>query len=242
VHRHRTHLAVEARDVDAAGDLTLPTLANGLEQAAGEHAAALGCGIDVLLARGLGWVMLRQRIEAPAPLRAGDALEIATWPSGVERLVVSREFEVRRAGEVVARASTAWLVLDLAARRPVRPDAVLDPSLRTRLPAVAAMARRLASPAADAPARRVEVRPADIDANAHVNNGAYLRWALDAVPAEGHGARRAAAVEAHYLAEAVLGDAVLVRSGPQGDGFAHEVVREADGDVLARLVTAWVAR
>ncbi|HET9599430.1 MAG TPA: acyl-ACP thioesterase domain-containing protein [Anaeromyxobacteraceae bacterium] len=240
--RHLSPRTVDPRDLDGEGELPLPALAGALESVAAEHAAALGCGMDRLLARGLGWVMMRQRLEALAPLFAGDALEIATWPSGVERLVVSREFEVARAGEVVARASTAWLVLDLAARRPVRPAAVLDASLRERLPALAPMAERLPEPGPSATAARLEVRPGDIDANAHVNNGAYLRWALDATPPGVRRARRASAVEAHYLAEAVLGDVVLVRSGAAGDGLAHETVREADGKVLARLATAWAPR
>jgi acyl-CoA thioesterase FadM len=257
VHRCTAAFTVHARDADAFRELPLPALSGYLEEVAGRHAAELGCGIDALLARGLGWVMLRQRVEALAPLRLGDALEVVTWPSGVERLVVTREFEVRRGADVVARASTAWLVLDLAARRPVRPDRVLDPALRPRLPALAPLAERLAAPPEDAPARRFEVRYADIDANDHVNNGSYLGWAVEGVPRATWRGARAVAVEAHYLAEAVLGDAVIVRTasggaasaktagddpGPAPATFLHLVTREADGKELSRLATAWAPR
>ena len=243
VNRGTARFLVRAGDVDAYGELPLPALAGSLADVAGEHAAELGCGLATLLARGLGWVLVRQRLEALAPVRLGDALEIATWPSGVERLVASREFEASRGGEVVARASTGWLVFDLAARRAVRPEAVLDPALRPRLPALAPMAPRLCVPPPGAPSRRFEVRYADIDANQHVNNGSYLGWALESVPAATWRARRAWAIEAHYLAEAVLGDAVVVRAAPEGEGgFAHAVVREGDGKELARIATAWVAR
>src|SRR5919197_2736291 len=107
--------------VDAFGTLALPALAGYLQEVAGRHADALGCGVEALRAFGLAWVLSRQRIEASAPVRLGDELEVVTWPSGVERLLVHREFLVTRGGAEVARASTAWLVLDLDRRRPVRP-------------------------------------------------------------------------------------------------------------------------
>jgi hypothetical protein len=81
------------------------------------------------MARGVTWVLSRLRLENPVAIALGDEVEIETWPSGMERLFALREFVVRRRadGAEVARASTQWLVLDLATRKPVRPAEVLDP-------------------------------------------------------------------------------------------------------------------
>jgi medium-chain acyl-[acyl-carrier-protein] hydrolase len=233
---------VHSYAVDAFGTLALPALAGYLQEIAGQHATALGCGIEVLQARGLTWVLARQRVEVPTPVRLGDELEIETWPSGVERLLVSREFTVRRGGEQVARATTAWLVLDVAARRPVRPDAVLDPSLRPRLTSLAPLALRLAAPAPSAAERRFDVRYADIDLNRHVNNTSYVAWALECISPERWASSRPCAVEGHFLAEGRLGDAVVARVSGDGDVLAQAIVREGDGKELARLETRWTAR
>jgi medium-chain acyl-[acyl-carrier-protein] hydrolase len=241
--RHVERIPVHGYDVDAFGELSLPALAAYLQELAGHHATALGCGLEALRRRGLTWVLVRQRIEAPRPIPLGEELEIATWPSGVHPLVVTREFTVSgRDGAALARASTAWLVLDLATRRPVKPGAVLDPALRPHLEAVAAIPPRLPEPAPDAPSRRFEVRYVDIDVNRHVTNTSYLAWALEGVPEATWLTERACAAEAHYLAEARLGDAALVRTDGVGNERSHAVLRESDGKELARLRTRWTAR
>src|SRR5512133_1057035 len=124
---HRESFAVHTYEVDAFGTIAMPALSRYLQEIAGQHAAALGAGLEVLRARGFTWVLVRQRIENPRPIVLGDTLEIETWPAGVDRLAALREFVVRRAdGTEVARASTQWFILDLETRRPVRPAEVLN--------------------------------------------------------------------------------------------------------------------
>jgi len=240
--RHVERIPVHGYDVDAFGELALPALAAYLQEVAGHHATALGCGLDALRARGLTWVLVRQRVESPRPIALGEELEITTWPSGLHPLMVTREFTVSGSAGEVARASTAWLVLDLATRRPVRPGEVLDAALRPHLDPVAAIPPRLPAPGPDATSRRFEVRYADIDLNRHVTNTSYLGWALESVSEASWVAERACAVEVHYLAEGRLGDSVVVRTGGSGGERAHAVLREADGKDLARVRTRWVTR
>jgi acyl-ACP thioesterase len=245
-HALSVRISAPSSALDADGALTPTALAGYLQDVAARHATALGCGTEALHPRGLTWVLARQRVESEGAIGEGE-LDIATWPSGVERLFVHREFTVSRGGREVARASTAWLVLDLEKRRPVRPDEVLDRALRPRLPQVAPLAPGLPRPDADATARRFTVEPRDIDLNRHVNNARYIGWALDATDPAHRVAWRLAAFEVHYLAEALLGDAITVRTGPPADGAAedalvHAILREADGKELARIGTWWVRR
>lgn len=237
---------VHSYEVDAFGTLVVPAVSGYLQEIAGRHAALLGVGLDALRARGLSWVLARQRVELPAPVSLGDTLELETWPSGLERLAATREFVGQRGDGVEAlRATTVWLVIDLGTRRPVRPDELLDPRFpRLRTPAVAPLSPgKLPELATWELERRFHVRFADIDANLHVTNASYVTWAVEAVPVERWRAFRLAALEVHYLAEALHGAAVLsrlARTGP--DTFAHAIVREDDGKELARLVTTWTPR
>lgn len=245
MERRRESFPVHGYEVDAYGLLTAPALAGYLQEIAGHHAEELGVGMEALRARGQAWILGRQRLEILRPAAEGEVLEIETWPSGANRLAALRDFEVRRqGGEVVARAVTAWFVLDLATRRPLRPDRVLDPALHperehalpppgSRLPELGAVERE----------ERFPVRYADIDRVMHVANACYLSWALEAVPEEVWRTRRLASLEAHYLAETRHGGAILSRAARAGEGeFRHAVFREEDGRELARLRTAWVAR
>jgi medium-chain acyl-[acyl-carrier-protein] hydrolase len=242
----RGSFPVHTYEVDAFGTLEVPALSGYLQEVAGLHAADLGVGIDVLRAKGLTWVLARQRLELPLPVSLGDTLEIETWPSGVERLAATREFVVRRGdGAEAARATTQWYVLDLASRRPVRPGEVLDPRFpRPASPHVAPLAPgKLPAPASWDLEKRFQVRYADIDVNMHVTNASYVTWAIEAAPVELWRAARVASVEVHYLAEGLHGHAILSRLARTGEAtYAHAIVREDDGKELARLVTGWVPR
>lgn len=241
----RETFAVRSYEVDAFDTLALPALAGYLQEVAGLHAAEMGCGMEDLMGRGLTWVLLRQRIEIARPARLGDLLEIATWPSGVERLAALRDFEVRRQdGTPVARAATQWLVVDLARRRPVRPDKVLDePFRRDGNHVFPDFGSDLPDPAGWEAERALEIRYRDIDRNLHVNNAAYVGWAIESVPYETWRSCRVAAVEAHFLAEARHGGGVLARSSRlDAHRLLHGVFGAQDGKELARLRTTWAQR
>ena len=236
---------VHKYEVDAFGALAPPALQGYLSEIAGHNADALGVGLDALMARGVTWVLARLRLENPVAIVLGDEVEIETWPSGIERLFAFREFVVRRGGTEVARATTQWLLLDLATRKPVRPSEVLDPRFPRELtPPVAPLTKRkLPELASWEIEKRFHVRYADIDQNLHVTNTSYLSWAMEAMPRDLWQSSRLASVEVHYIAETLHGEAILsrVRSGG-ARSFAHAIVREEDGKELARLATAWAPR
>ncbi|HET8538765.1 MAG TPA: acyl-ACP thioesterase domain-containing protein [Anaeromyxobacter sp.] len=237
--------SVHTYEVDAFGTLAVPALSGYLSEVAGLHAAELGVGLDALMARGLTWVLVRQRIENPVPVRLGDTIAIETWPSGIDRLHALREFVVRRGDEEVARATTRWLVLDVETRRPVRPGEVLDPRF-PRDPSPPAVPRppgKLPEVRAWEFQKRFHVRYSDIDANLHVTNTSYVAWAIEAAPRELWRTSRLATVEVQFVGEAHHGAAILSRLAATGAfAYAHAIVREEDGKELARLATAWVRR
>lgn len=235
---------VHTYEVDAFGLLAAPALAGYLQEIAGNHATELGCGLAAMAGQGVGWVLSRQRLEIAAPIRAGDVLSVETWPSGVERLLAVRDFLVRRDGAVAARALTHWLVMGLRSRRPVRPDRVLPERLRTAaehvFPEAAPPPPELEGADAERP---LDVRYQDIDQIQHVTNSSYLAWAIEAVPEQTWRSCRLAAAETAFLAECRHGGRVLSRLARLGEReFAHAIVREEDGKVLARLRTAWTPR
>lgn len=239
---------VHTYEVDAFNTLTLPALSGFLGEIAGAHAAELGVGLDALIPKGVTWVLGRQRIENPVPVRLGEEIEIETWPAGIDRLAALRDFVVRRPdGTEVARATTHWFVLDLATRRPVRPEEVLDPRFpRPATPPVLEPPGKLPPLPHWELQKRFHVRYGDIDLNLHVTNTSYVTWAMEAIPRDVWQASRLAGVEVSYLAECLYGSAILSRvarapDAPEG-AYRHAIVREEDEKELARLATRWVAR
>ena len=241
---HRASFTVHTFEIDAFGALDVPALSGFLGEIAGRHASELGVGMEAMFARGITWVLGRQRIEVPGEVRLGDVVEVTTWPAGIDRLVAVRDFTVRRGEEEVARATSHWLVLDLANRKPRPPAEVVDPRLpRELLPPIVRPPGKLPALTAWDEDRRFTVRYSDIDMNLHVTNTSYLAWAVEAVPREVWVASRLSSVDVSFLAECHHGSAIRSRLKRTGErSFAHAIVREDDGKELARLATEWVAR
>jgi acyl-ACP thioesterase len=240
----RATFTVHSFDADAFGLLSPAALAGYLQEAAGRSAEALGFGLSRLNALGLTWVLARQRLVLDAPIRWGDSLTVETWPSGLYRLAALRDFRLLRDGAEVGRVLTTWFVMDLATRRPSRPDRLLPPERRVQtehvLPLAAPPIPALGSPVLE---RRFQVRYADIDANRHVTNASYIGWAMEAVEEPAWQTQRLASLDVQFLAETAHGTFVRSRSSPDGEGARlHAVVREEDGKELARARTTWVAR
>jgi acyl-ACP thioesterase len=168
-----------------------------------------------------------------------QTLTATTWPSGVARLFALREFRLTSGGRTaLAVATSGWLLIDLAARRPVRPD-----SLIAGLP----IAERVLDvtfgklDGAFAPAWTLEhaVRPEDIDVNGHVTNTAYIGWMEEGVRDRLPAGQGIAEMEIHFLAEVFRDDRVRVEGEDPSratTGCALRVVREADASVAARAI------
>jgi acyl-ACP thioesterase len=239
----RVTFDVHSFDADAFGLLAPAALAGYLQEAAGRSADALGFGVPELNRRGITWVLARQRLELLQPIRMGESLEVETWPSGLDRLAALRDFVLRREGVEVGRALTTWFALDLATRKPVRPDRFLPEERHPELEHVLPAAAPLPGLATAEVERRFQVRFADIDLNEHVTNSSYVAWALEAVDEGCWRERRMATLDVQFLAECRRDASVRSRSALLPDGARlHAIVREADGKELARARTGWVAR
>lgn len=232
-------------ETDARGSLSVGGLCDYLQEAAGNHAAALGVSVSGLMERGLTWVLSRLRLRIARLPRAGETVTVRTWPTGAERLFALRDFRVSdAAGAEVAAAVSAWLILDTASRRPVRVQSVFDPPDVSRVQRALGDGIEKLPPvegaASEAP---VVVRLSDLDSNAHANNARISEWIVEAVGRETFLRDEPAGLDIDFLGEAMHGDALLSRAAPlPGGAYTHSVVRPADGREIARARTQWKAR
>jgi len=99
-----------------------------LDRAAELHADALGWTRAKLLTEGLMWFVARHEIDYAGEARLGDELVIATWIRSTARVKSWRDYVIFRPADekIVCRASTLWVLVRLASRRPARipPDMV----------------------------------------------------------------------------------------------------------------------
>ena len=236
---------VRAYEVDASGRASVPAVCNWLQEAAGNHATALGWGVDALHEKGLTWVLSRFHLRLAGRPTWREEVTVATWPAGVQRLYALREFRVSSGGRELGVATTAWLLVNLSTLRPVRLPATLEEIARgmpgrvvddgfEKLP-------ELADPEFEV---ALDVRFADLDMNRHANNVSLIACALEPLPENLVLGRSLAELEIEFRAEALHGErmrAQAQRESGEGCTFLHRLVREGDGRETARARTVWTA-
>lgn len=239
--------SVRSFEADAAGLLSIENLCNYLQEAAGNHARALGVSVEQLLERKMTWMLSRLHVKVDRYPSWRDTVFIDTWPSGHNGLFATREFRIyTEAGDQVATGTSAWLLIDLQRRRAVRIPDFIDAIPLPDLPrAIADPFLKIAPPAQALIQRHFEVRYSDLDLNGHANNVSFIGWAIESVPAAIRNTHRLSAVEVNFKAEADQGQTVLAKAKREtidGGMLLHHALYDAAHDQereIATLRTRW---
>ena len=242
---------VRAYETNLHGCASIQTLCNFFQAAAGNHARTYGVSIENLNAQGLTWVLSRLHLQMDAYPVWGDEVMVETWPSGLQGLLAIREFYFHGAAQengarpVIGRGASAWIVVDVKRKRPVRfPAFIRDvkrPERPRPLPGAFARLPPLTEADHEYPFR---VLYSDLDINRHVNNARYAAWAVESVPEEVLYTCRLREIELQFRAETTFGDTVVVQTqnGQQDEArsFVHRLTRQTDGRDVALARTRWV--
>lgn len=233
---------VRSYESDPDGRASIQTLCNYLQEAASNHASELGVSIEHLTERNWIWMMARLRVEVDTYPRWRDEIVVETWPSGHDRLYATRDFLLRSSDDdVLARATSAWLLVDARRRRPIRlPELITSIDRPDRERVLEDLPDKLPDPPNEASETGVHVRYSDLDLLGHVNNVLYGEWSVETVPEELHQSHLVRAIELQFRAEARFGDPVSVRTGRVDGAFIHLIT--AGDRELARVRTVWEPR
>jgi acyl-CoA thioester hydrolase len=128
VRVYTKRLTVPPDAMDRQGHVSNLAYVAWMQDVAIEHSAAVGWPMERYLELGAGWVVRTHFVEYLRPVVAGQRIGIHTWvPEFTHRSTPRRYLFVREDdGQLVARAETRWVFVDLATgrRRPL-PDELL---------------------------------------------------------------------------------------------------------------------
>lgn len=116
----RQELIVTGDAIDQFGHVNNQRYIAWMQKVATAHSAVNGWPMERYLAIGAAWVVRSHFIEYLRPAFAGDALEIDTWAASLALREVTRKYLFRRAGQLLARAETKWVYVDIKSGRPKR--------------------------------------------------------------------------------------------------------------------------
>lgn len=199
--------------IDPQGKLRWASLADMMQEVAWKHADSRDFG-QQLFEKGYMWVLSRFQIKVFELPAWGQHIKIKTAGRGINKLFALREFEVEDAkGKVIARAMSAWLLLDIKSKRPQRPRQVLPSELFQDNPEPSLLPDKVNLSAFLEPGKSFTVNHSDLDMNNHVNNVSYIRWIEDFCFEK---KIKFEELLINYISEAVIGEEILISSEKKG--------------------------
>ena len=194
-------------EIGTDGKLTLESLLDYFQDCSTFHSEDIGLGIKYLEERNLAWVLSSWQIVIELYPNVCENIVIGTAPYDFKGFVGYRNFLMdTESGERLAYAHSIWSLMDMVKMAPAKPPVemvegyVLSDKLQMDY-----APRKIAVPIGGRSQERIEVRPHHLDTNGHVNNGQYVRIAMEYIPKD----FRIRQLRAEYKKQAVLGDIMI---------------------------------
>ncbi len=234
-------LTVQPSDVSSQGTIKLRSLLNYFQDTASVAVEPIEGTTTELVARGYAWILTRYEIEFIGHLPALDEkFSLTTFHDPSHGYNTLRVFQLNSPdGSPLVYAKTSWLLLDLAAGRPVKPASHL-PEILTRdtetippdftdIPEIDGDITRSIS---------FTVRFHDMDYNAHVNNAVYFEWVHDYAPVDTM-THRLKGIYASFRSGARLGENVTLDFSQNDDMTLCRIVRDGVKKPSANFLCTW---
>ena len=230
--------------VDFRKFASLETLCRIFQEAAWNHAEALGLGFEQLQKKQKIWVLSRLLVNVHQYPRWGETICIHTWPRPVEGVFAMRDFQMLNSrGEALVSGSSAWLILDALSRKPQRAAKLLS-SFNTDANhrATERDPEKITETAILEPGIELPVRYSDIDVNGHVNNARYVGWLLDSYPIEFHRDHSVSQFEINFLGETRAGDNLTTaRAEVEPCHYIHSMAKANGPGQVCRARFSWTS-
>ena len=233
--RISTEIRVRFEECGADGEIRASTFLRYAQDAAWLHSARAGFSREWYGQRGLAWLVRCLDLEVIGSGHIGDAVTVSTEVVGLRRVWARRRGEiVDAAGAPLALVLTDWVMTGpglALARIPAEIESFFPATPERFEPA-----RVPLPPTPDgAHVRHFDVRRAELDPMAHVNNAAYVDYLEESLAEAGalaELATRPRYYRLEYQQAAAPGAALTGATWRDGAGWAYRLSDEAGADLL----------
>lgn len=175
---------VRFSDTDANRKLTMQAILNYFQDIATFHSEELGVGIAYLSPQNMAWFLVSWQITV---FRYPDYFEnviVGTFPYRFRGSLGYRNFYLKTEdGEILAVADSIWTLMNVAEGRMALPTEQMMKAYVVEDPLeMEYKGRRICLPEEMDEVPAFAIRREHLDSNGHVNNGQFVRIALDQLP------------------------------------------------------------
>ena len=216
-------------ELDETGHLRLESLLDYFQDCSTFQSEDLGLGVEYLKELHMVWVMSSWQIVVERYPKLGETVTVGTFPYEFKGFVGYRNFLMKDSGgKLLAYANTVWSLLDTRTGKPAKPTPqmlekyVLEPKMEMDY-----APRKIRFPEELTKGEPVVVREHHLDVNHHVNNGQFVRIAMEGLG----GGFKIRQLRAEYKKQVVLGEVLIPYTASVEDGKSVVVLRDAEDAV-----------
>ena len=212
---------IRVRDCDVNGQWRPGAILESMQDAAGAHSELLGCGRDELIGRDIVWVLSRCELRMDRYPHIGETVTIKTFPMPTRLYFFPRYYIfMDAASDIIGRAGSLWLLLDLNTRKMLPPGDVgkMIPD-NSDLPVPMSLPATVGSIQGTEFVSEYHPVYTDLDANGHVNNARYADWLCNSLGTDMMIRNEFASVIINFNSEIRPDDTVSLRRTLKGDEF-----------------------
>jgi len=238
--KHKNQLLTKSYFINRFGKLSTSYLFYQMQDIAWEHANVLGFGYDKLRKEQQFWVLSRLRVKINHRPSWAENFMLETWSRGTDGFYGYRDFNfVDHSGNIIAQATSSWLVIDAETKRIVRLSEFTDFPIYEE----SVFGENAGKVKAPQSANELQFTPVlfnEIDINQHFNTGRYIERIIDSYDFEFHEKHELAEYEINFLKEGMPADKLAVKRQLEDENnHLCSVVRESDGVELIRARLVW---
>ncbi len=202
---------------------------NLLQDMAIRHSNYVGYTLQYLKERNLAWLIKGWAIEFKKTIMENDTFTISTWTKQFKKLQAERNFIAKdENGSELFKATSRWFLIDTVKRKPLK---IEEEFMKNFLPHDAESLISNVDYKSYKPntenivkeyTKNINVENSHLDINYHVNNAAYIGWAMDCIPLEDLNRLKLYRLYSIYVNEVSINDNVLAKC----------CLEEADGNKI----------
>lgn len=199
---------VRYSETDENQVLTLTSAIDYFQDAAIFNSQDVGVGPIPLFELGKAWVMCSWQLEVIRYPVFGEKIEVVTYPYGFKSFFGNRNcYMLDEKGEMIIKANCIWTMLDVNTMKPCRvPEDIINHYSSGEPIEMDYKPRKIIIPDVEGQAcQSVTIERQHLDSMKHVNNGQYIKIAMNYIKHEGSVTK----FRAEYKSQAHLGDIVI---------------------------------
>ncbi len=206
---------VKAFDVDSNNRLKISTIFDYFQEAASNHAEHLGFGYGDLLPKKLFWVLSWAKFQFDGFPKFMDEVKVQTWGKMQHKLHSMRDFLLfNKQNEIICKATTGWLLLDLKSLRPkILPQVFPGVEFWNEKSALTDLPDKFPVVVEKSKVHAKKINYSDIDLNQHVNNAKYVELILDCYDSEYHNNHYMKSLTISFMSETKYGEKLELSKG-----------------------------